>query len=333
MNKFSINLVTWNGERYIEDCLYSILNQTFKDFSLIIIDNGSTDRTLELINERFPHLSVIKHRENLGFTKAHNQAIHWSKSEYVLCLNQDVVLEPDFLLKMDQFLQRNSLAGAVTPKVLRTQEREKTKYIDTLGLKLLKNFSAVEIGAGEQDNGQFDVSKEVFGVSGAVPIYSRKALEEIRYKNEYFDEDFFSYKEDLDLSARLRYAGWQCWYNPSSIAYHDRSVGAQRERMSKWSVFKSRRKKSKFANFYSYRNHLYFLYKNIPNYKIKNFWPILTYETVKFFYVLVFETRNIRAWRAFFKMKKVMRQKRDLMLKGRKISDEEFYKWRDNERL
>lgn len=328
MSKFSINLITWNGERYIEDCLYSVLKQTFQDFSLIIIDNGSTDRTVEIMKERFPHLNILQHKENVGFAKAHNQAIHWSKSEYVLCLNQDVVLEPDFLQKTNEFLERSSLAAAITPKVLRTQEKEKTKYIDTLGLKLLKNFSVVEIGAGEQDDGQFDIPQEVFGISGAVPIYSRKALEEIRYKNEYFDEDFFSYKEDVDISARFRYAGWQCWYNPAAVAYHDRSVGAEREKMSKWKVLKARRRKSKFANFYSYRNHLYFLYKNIPNYKIKNFWPILFYEFVKFFYVLIFETKNLKAWSNFFKIKKTLKNKRELIKKERKISDEEFLKWR-----
>ena len=82
MNKFSIGLVTWNGEKYIENCLNSVFGQTFKDFSIVIIDNGSTDQTLELLNERFPHLPVVKHKENLGFAKAYNQTIHWSKSEY-----------------------------------------------------------------------------------------------------------------------------------------------------------------------------------------------------------------------------------------------------------
>ena len=152
-------------------------------------------------------------------------------------------------------------------------------------------------------------------------------MEEIRYKNEYFDEDFFSYKEDVDLSARFRYAGWQCWYNPASVAYHDRSVGAEREKMSKWKVLKARRRKSKFANFYSYRNHLYFLYKNIPNYKFKNFWPILFYEFIKFFYVLIFEIRNMKAWSDFSKVKKTLKNKRDLIRKERKIRDEEFLKW------
>ena len=100
MSKVSINLITWNGERYVENCLRSVLNQEFKDFSVIIIDNGSNDQTLELINERYPHLKIIKHKENLGFAKAHNQAIHWTKSDYVVCLNQDVVLEKDFLQKL-----------------------------------------------------------------------------------------------------------------------------------------------------------------------------------------------------------------------------------------
>jgi GT2 family glycosyltransferase len=327
MPKLSINLVTWNGDRFIEDCLYSLLNQTYKDFSIIIIDNGSTDRTLEIVNERFPHLSVIRHKENIGFCRAHNQAIHWSKSDYVLCLNQDIILEPDFLEKMVQFMDKTPLCASLTGKVLRKQENEKTKYIDTLGLKIQKNFSVVEIGAGEQDANQYDSIKEVFGISGAVPMYRRKALEEIIYKQEYFDEDFFSYKEDIDLAFRFRCANWQSFYNPLAVAYHDRSVGAEKEKLSNFQIIKNRRKKSKFANRLSYRNHLFFIYKNIPSFKLKIFWPVFWYEFLKFFYILIFEFKTIGAWTTFFRLKPVLKAKRQVIQKNKRVSDDELLKW------
>ncbi|MBI5076799.1 glycosyltransferase family 2 protein, partial [Candidatus Falkowbacteria bacterium] len=241
MPRVSINLVTWNGERYIENCLRSVLNQTFRDFSIIIIDNGSTDQTLELISERFPHLNVIKHKENLGFAKAHNQAIHWTGSDYILCLNQDVVLDQNFLQAMVLLMDSRPLCGAVTGKILRLQDDQETKYIDSAGLKISKGYRVMDSGSAEIDEGQYDIIEEVFGVSGAVPLYRRKALEEISFQKEFFDESFFSYKEDVDLSARLRIAGWQIWRAPGAVAYHDRTVTVPLSKETKMLIIKNRR--------------------------------------------------------------------------------------------
>lgn len=327
MAKVSINLITWNGERYIENCLRSVLNQTFKDFSIIIIDNGSADQTVEIINERFPQLRVIKHKENIGFVKAHNQAIHWSKSDYVLCLNQDTVLEPHFLQALVDFLDSHPLCGSATGKILRLQDDLETKYVDSLGIKIYKNYRVSDLGSGEVDSGQYDNSEEIFGVSGALPFYRRKALEETMYQQEYFDEDFFSYKEDADLAHRLRRAGWSAWRVAEAVAYHDRTVSCPSEKITKIQIAKNRKRKSKFANFYSYRNHIYFIAKNLPKFNLKFFWPVFWYEFVKFGYVVLFETGNLRAWKDIFRNWKKMMLKRRLIQKNSKVSDEEISKW------
>lgn len=327
MNKVAINLITWNGEKYVENCLKAVLAQTFKDFSVIIIDNGSSDKTVQIVRERFPHLKMITHRENLGFAKAHNQAIHWTKSEYVLCLNQDIVLAPDFLEHLVRFMDEKPMAGAVSGKLLRLQENELTKYIDTVGLKFFRNYRVIDIGAGEMDEGQYDAIEEVFGVSGAVPFFRRKALDEVIYQNEYFDESFFSYKEDVDLAHRLRLAGWTAWRMPLAIAYHDRSVSGLPEKYSSLKVAENWHRKSKFAKFYSYRNHLYFVYKNLPRFNFYFSWPVFWYELVKFFYILIFETRNLRAWKDFFRVRGELSKKRKLALHNRKVDDEAMARW------
>jgi len=327
MSRVSINLVTWNGGRYIEDCLRSVFNQSYKDFSLIIIDNGSTDNTLELINERYPHLPIVKQKNNIGFARAHNLAIHWSKSEYVVCLNQDIVLEPDFLLKMVEFMDAHPLAGSATGKIYRLQEGEKTKYIDSLGLNIYQNFQVVDRETGAMDEGQFDSSEEIFGISGALPMYRKKALEEIVYQNQYFDEDFFSYKEDVDLAFRLRLSGWTAYCVPQAIVYHERGVGAAKERMKSRDIWRGRRYRSKFANYYSYRNHLFFLYKSFPKAKWFVYVRIVWYELIKLFYCLFFETRNLRAWSEFFHYRGKLKAKRILNIKNMKVSWEDITKW------
>lgn len=323
MPKVSINLVTWNGERYIENCLRSVLNQTFKDYAIIIIDNGSTDQTVELINERFPQFKVIHHKENLGFAKAHNQAIHWTNSDYILCLNQDVVLAQNFLEALVSFMDSHSLAGAVTGKILRLQDSQETKYIDSVGLKISKSFRIVDLGTAEVDEEQYDIAEEVFGASGAAPLYRRKALEEVSFQKEFFDESFFSYKEDVDLSMRLRIAGWQIWRAPAAAAYHDRTVTVPLSKETKMLIVKNRRRKSRFANFHSYRNHLYFLIKCLPKFSVSVFF----YELGKLLYLLFFEFSTLRAWKDVAKNWRTLATKRKIIWKNKKVELNEIRKW------
>lgn len=323
MPKVAINLVTWNGAKFVEQCLKSAANQSYKDFSVLIIDNGSTDETAEIICERFPQWKIIRHRENLGFAKAHNQAIHWTDSEYVLCLNQDVVLAPDFLAEAVKFLDAHQLCAAISGKIYRLQDDQMTKYVDSLGLKIYKNFRVIDRECGVVDEGQFDNPEEVFGASGAVPVYRRKALEEVRFQQEFFDESFFSYKEDVDLAFRLRLAGWQCWFVPSAAAYHERTVSAPLSEMTRYQVAQNRRRKSAFANFHSYRNHLYFLIKCLPKFSLR----VFLYEALKFIFVLFFEPKNLRAWRDVFANWKILRQKRTLIWKNAKVGALEIIKW------
>jgi GT2 family glycosyltransferase len=303
-----------------------IYKQNFQDFEILIIDNGSTDDTISLINERFPQLKIVKHRENLGFAKAHNQAIHWSKSDYILVLNQDVILEPDYLKNLVEFLDTHPQAGSVTGKILRLKDNQKTKYVDTLGLEIGKNHRVVEIGAGEIDEGQFNTNKEVFGISGAIPIYRRNALKSVEIDQPFFDEDFFSYKEDVDLAYRLKYAGWRAYYIASALAYHHRSAsGSEAKTTAK--IAKNRGTKSNFTNYLSYRNHFYFLIKNLPAFNFHYLWPVFWFEFLKFFYILIFETKNLKVLGEVRRNRQKFFAKRHAIMSKKKIKLGEIEKW------
>lgn len=325
--KVSINLVTWNGARFIRDCLESVFNQTFKDFELLIIDNGSTDDTVKIISDFYPHLKVVRHRENFGFAKGHNQAIHWSKSDYVLALNQDVIMQSDFLEKLVNFMDRHPLAGSITGKIYSLRDGQKTKYIDSLGLEIFKNHRIIEIGQGELDEGQYDYLKEVFGVSGALPLYRRKALQSVMLDQQFFDEDFFSYKEDVDLAYRLRYAGWKAFCVPEAIAYHHRSVKGAVKKISKLYIARNRRQRSKLINYWSYRNHFFMLIKNLPKFNLKYVWPVFWYEFLKFFYVLLREPKNLKVLSEVWRKRKQFQAKRKYIMDNRKIKINEIDKW------
>ena len=323
MSKVSVNLITWNGEKYILDCLKSLFNQTFEDFNLLIIDNGSTDETLALINEKYPHLKIVAHKDNHGFAKAHNQAIHWTRSEYVLVLNQDIILEPKFLEHLTSFMDSHPEAGAATGKLLRGQEQQKTNYIDSVGLSIYKNHRIVDMGSGELDKGQFDEEEEIFGVSGAAPMYRRRALEQTAENGQFFDEDFFIYKEDVDLAYRLRWRGWKSFLVPKARAYHDRSVSGPAKALTNKQTMRDRKHKSKFANFYSYRNHLYMLTKNAPKFGVR----IIFYELKKIIYILFAEQGTLKGFREYRKNKKIFLEKRKKIMDNKKVDAKDIEKW------
>jgi len=340
MSKISIHLVTWNGEKYIEECLNSILKQSFKDYLLLIIDNGSVDLTVKIIEEQFlpvfgEKLRFVKNKENLGFARAHNQALLWTDTGYVLVLNQDVILEPNFLQEFIIFADEHKDAGSFNAKVLRLEfeqigdlkKSQKSDIIDSLGLKIFKSQRVVDIGAGEKDENQHEVAEEIFGVSGSCSLYRRKALADVRYKDEFFDNDFFSYKEDVDLAYRLRWRGWKSYYVPKAISYHKRSAQAYGKK-SGLAAISLRKNKTKFINYHSYKNHLFVLVKNLSfrNY-FRYIFNIKFYEFKKFLYILFFEWSTLASLGEFFaKFKKIWAKRKFIMAK-RLIKDEEMRKW------
>jgi GT2 family glycosyltransferase len=340
MPKVAINLVTWNGEKFIERSLNSILSQTFKDFLLLIIDNGSVDQTAKIIEEQFlpafgDKIKFVKNKNNFGFAFAHNQALLWTASDYILVLNQDVILDPEFLEESVKFLETHHDVGSISGKVLRWELKqiedlknsEKSDIIDSIGLKIFKNHRVIERAAGEKDKDQYENITEIFGPSAACPVYRRIALNDIRFGDEFFDNDFFSYKEDIDLAFRLRWRGWKSYYLPEVVAYHKRTAKS-REKINFWQTVDERKAKTKFINYHSYKNHLFVLVKNLS---FKNFWRyfprIFFYELKKKIYLLFFETATLKALKEFLSKLKAMKAKRHYIMSRRLIKDDEMRKW------
>ena len=268
--------------------------------------------------QNYPQVKVVSYPKNLGFAKTHNQAIAWSDSQYVTLLNQDIILEPDYLEKVVGYLDSHPEAAAVSGKILRWDwgTNTKTKYIDSLGLMVFKNHRAVEIRQGEIDKGQDRETREVFGLSGALPTYRRSVLEKVKIRlnqfdhQEYFDEDFFAYKEDVDLAFRLRLAGFKSFCLPQAVAYHDRSVKGPRD-LSDKAIRQSRREKDRMVKIYSYKNHLLMLFKNeFKRNLVKFFWPIFWYEFKKLAFIILFEQSTIVGLKLYWHQRKKNKSRR-----------------------
>lgn len=242
---FSIIIANWNGERFLKKCLSSIRAQGFKDFEVILVDNGSVDNSLKLVREGFPEVKVIRNDENLGFALANNQGIMAAVGKYILTLNNDTELAPAFLTEMANAVKASGkTTGMWAARILSSESRD---IIDSVGgLLVYPDGLAKGRGRLEKDTGQYDVLQEVFMPSACAGLYSKKMLDEVGL----FDEDFFAYCEDTDLGFRARLAGWKTHNVPAAVVYHYYSGTGGR-----YTPFKA---------YLVERNHLWLAIKNMP---------------------------------------------------------------------
>lgn len=324
----SINLLTYNGRQYVENCLNSVLRQTYPHIEILVIDNASFDGTvkyLKQVRKETPNLRVIFNQQNIGFAAGHNQGIKESQGEFILCLNQDVVLDKDFVKKAVEILEKDGQVAAVQGKILRMPLT--SKIIDITGLVILKNRRVIARAQGQTDQGQFEKIEEIFGADGAAPVYRRKALADVKIKEEYFDEDFFAYKEDVDLAWRMRLYGWQTIYQPAAIAWHWRGSGDSATR-TPWGIIKERRKINQFSKYLSFKNQRLMQLKNDQSWLLLKHLPwFLPKEIASWFYVLLFERYTWRAIKDLFKQMSRAWQKRKIIMAKKKVGVKEIGKW------
>jgi len=325
--KLSVNLVTWNGEKYLPALLESLKNQTFKDFEFIVVDNGSVDKTVEVVKNF--DCRLIENKNNVGFAAGHNQAYHVGNSEYFLIINQDIYLETDCLGKLVGFLDNHPDVGVVGPRVMKWDFEHTPSpspegisgNIDSLGLKVFRNRRVVEIGEGEEWRAPLFLSTAVFGVSGAIAMFRRSAVDVL---DEFLDESFGSYKEDVDLAYRLNSVGFPAHIIYDAVAYHDRTGGGTKHK-DDLSSAKNKTAQSDRVRYYSYRNHLITLLKNEywQNCTLDFIW-ILWYELKKFVYFLLFDRRVLKGLGEIWKMRRIIAQKRKQIKASRKFSWKEI---------
>jgi GT2 family glycosyltransferase len=204
----------WNGERLLNLCLSSLRGQSFKDFETVLADNGSTDNSVEFVAQNFPEVRVVRLEENRGFSTAVNAGIKASSNaEHVALLNNDTEVDPGWLEALVRAAERHPEAGLFASKLVDFDDR---RVLDGAGDALRKSGLPYRIGHGEIDRGQFDREAFVFGACAGAALYRRSLFDEIGL----FDEDFFSYCEDGDISFRAQLAGYRCVYVPGSVVYH-----------------------------------------------------------------------------------------------------------------
>jgi GT2 family glycosyltransferase len=205
-------VVNWNGEKFLSECLDSIKSQTHRPFELIVVDNGSSDGSVALL-EKDPDVHLLRNARNLGFGSANNQAVRKARGEFIAFVNNDIVLHPQWARSMLGPMLQYPEVGMCAGKTLSYSDPE---LIDNTGHLLY--WDGVNRGRGrmQKDHGQFDNLTEAFFPSGAACLFRAQMLQQIGC----FDEDFFLYGDDTELGIRARLTGWECAFVPVAIAYH-----------------------------------------------------------------------------------------------------------------
>jgi len=230
----SVIILNWNGLQYLDDCLGSLVGQTFRKFETILVDNGSKDGSVDYIREHYPWVKLVALPENLGFSGGNNRGLAECRGDYIVTLNNDTKVEPEFIAELVKVAESDSTIGMVAAKMLNFYE---TGRIDSVGIQVTTAGLGVNCGVGETDQGQYDVPGEVFGACAGAALYRRAMLDEVGF----FDAVFFAYYEDTDLAWRARLAGLRCVTAPGAVVYHVHS--ATSGRMSPFTVYQVQRNK------------------------------------------------------------------------------------------
>lgn len=238
----SITLLNWNGREFLAGCLDSVLAQTYPNIELIVVDNASSDGSVEFLKERYgDRINLIVNPANIGFSRGMNVGIKAAKGSYVMPLNFDIVMDREFVTAMVAAIAKDERAGLVSGKLLRFDTEGKTRIIDSTGHVIYKNRYLTNRGEDTEDTGQFDSPDEVFGTCGAAPLYRRTMIEDITWQGEFYDESFFIMLEDVDVDWRAKLRGWKCVYAPKAVAYHYRgAAGSGKSRLIQRHYYKNR---------------------------------------------------------------------------------------------
>ena len=244
MSKYAVVIPNLNGENSIEECINSLLPQTIKN-TIIVVENGSTDNSLAILKKNYPDIEIIENSKNLGFAGGVNQGIKKAidlGAKYVALFNNDALADKNWLKRLVEVMQASPKVGIVAPKLLSSDK----KHLDSTGDQYTSWGLPYPRGRKEEDVGQYDKPERVFAASGGASLYRVSMLKEIGL----FDENFFAYYEDVDISFRAQLAGWKVAYEPSSIVYHE--IGATSSKIPG------------FTSYQTIKNLPWLFWKNVP---------------------------------------------------------------------
>jgi len=313
-------ITTYNSANSIEACLSSLLQQQYQPLEVIVIDNASSDNTRDLLSKFHERAKLVFNQQNVGFAAAQNQGFSEASGEWLLSLNPDVILDPDFVAKLIANTDADPEVGTLCGKLLRWQPGsadERSRVIDSAGIYFTRNLRHFDRGAEQLDHGQYDDGEYVFGATGAAALYRREMIRDVSVEGQFFDEDFFAYREDADLAWRAQLMGWRCFYVPTAVGWHIRRVTPERFQQLPLII-----------NWHSVKNRFLMRAKNIsaPLYR-RVFFPTTFRDLMIVGYCLLRDRRLLSALVFPWRRRRELRRKRQWIQTHRRIPDRELFRW------
>ena len=250
--KVAIVILNWNGLKFLKQFFGTLVeNSNITNYQVVVADNGSTDSSIEYLQQNYPKIRIIRLDKNYGFTGGYNRSLNQVDAEYFVLLNSDIEVTPHWIEPIIEFMDSNPEVAACQPKIRSFSQKEYFEYagaaggfIDKFGYPFCRGRILKE---HEKDEGQYDQITEIFWATGAC-MFVRADL----YKKAGgLDEDFFAHMEEIDLCWRLKNMGYKIFFHPDSVVYH---VGG--------GTLPNNNPKKLFLN---YRNNLFLLFKNLPS--------------------------------------------------------------------
>ncbi|MFW6146992.1 MAG: glycosyltransferase family 2 protein [Thermodesulfobacteriota bacterium] len=310
----SVIVVNWNGKKLLFDCLESLRRQAYQPLSVICVDNGSRDGSVDFLHQYYPEVKTLALSENLGFSAANNYALKFTSSKYVALLNNDAVADKFWITHLVQALASHPEAGFAASKML---FRDKPDVIDRAGEAYTRAGTGLLRGRGAKAS-DFAKKEWIFGACAGAAIYRTSMLNDIGF----FDEDFFLLYEDVDLSFRAQLRGYKCLYVPDAIVYHKASSSIVYD--------------SPISVYYSHRNLEWVYLKNMPSKLIiKTMWLHLLYDAAAFVFFSLHGKMKpfLRAkWDAVQGTKNMLKKRR-LIQNMRTVDDDYLWALLEKERF
>jgi GT2 family glycosyltransferase len=338
MRSVSVLVPTYQDMHLLLKSLPVFLGSESDSIEVIILNNDPSQDIVSFLATELGiatgnRVRVLDMGSDAGFARAINCGISVSRGDTLFICNADLFPSATYVQTMCVFLDQHPRAGLATGKILRYDLAADlpTDIVDSAGLILGRNRRFLARGEGSKDIRQFDDEEQVFGVDGAAVFARRTALESISLDGEYFDESFFMYKEDWDLSWRARLAGWECWYVPSAVAFHGRTsrgLGETGYLSAAIDFHQNEKMKPALVRFHSLKNQWLMLVKNedVPN-LLKDFPFILARELLILGYNLVFSPKTLLAAAEFARLLPRAIAKRRRIKRKQAISARELRLW------
>lgn len=251
MSRIAVIILNWNGRRYLEQFLPSLVQYSRNEAEIIVADNASTDDSIGFLKEHYPEIRIIRNADNGGFARGYNLALQQVEAEYYILINSDIEVTEDWILPVIRLMDSDPMIAACQPKIRSFHEPAKFEYagaaggfIDKYGYPFCRGRIFLTI---EEDVGQYDDACEIFWATGAC-MFVRASL---FHTYGGFDDDFFAHMEEIDFCWRLQNNGYRIMYCPSSTVFH---IGGGTLPKASW--------RKTYLNF---RNNFYLLYKNLPD--------------------------------------------------------------------